>query len=166
MPFTFSSEYILPAILGMLALAIILTTLKIIFKIRKKRKIKRMIFRLALQAPNMTPAEFFKLRNQKLKETKTMSEFEFAGVYVIYNRSRNKYYVGQATKIFSRVNNHFTGKGNGDVYADYKYKNKFMIQLFPLKNSGFSSLNELERHAIDVYKAYKKGYNKTKGNKN
>ncbi len=165
MPFTFQADYILPAILGALALIIIISALKIIFKIRKRRKIKRLIFKLALAAPNMTPAEFFKMRNQKLKETKTMSEFEFPGVYVIYNRTRNKYYVGQATKIISRVNNHFTGKGNGDVYADYKYKNKFIIQLFPLAGSGFSSLNSLERHAIDVYKAYKKGYNKTKGNK-
>lgn len=145
-------------------LALLLTVF--IVKLRKKRKIKRKIQRLALKAPDMSPADFFKMRNQKLKETKNMSEFEFSGVYVIYNRSKNKYYVGQAVKIISRVNNHFTGKGNGDVYADYKYKDKFKIQLFPLKNSGFSSLNELERVAIHYYKAYKKGYNKTKGNKN
>ncbi len=157
------TNYIFIAV-GFLALILIFVIIVLTIKIRRKRKINRMIRKLAQKAPNMSPKEFFKERNQKLKETKTSSEFEFEGVYVIYNITRFKYYVGQATKIYSRVNNHFTGKGNGDVYADYKYKNLFMIQLLPLKNSGFKTLNELEREAIAHYKAYKRGYNKTKGN--
>ncbi len=158
------NTYYIAAICFVAFIVLLFITIFIIKQLRK-RTIRRKIIRLAIKAPDMSPADFFKMRNQKLKETKTMSEFEFSGVYVIRNRSKNKYYVGQATKIMSRVNNHFTGKGNGDVYADYKYKDKFKIQLFPLKDSGFSSLNELERHAIRFYKAYKKGYNKTKGNK-
>lgn len=37
--------------------------------------------------------------------------------------------------------------------------------MIALKNSGFSTLNELERHTIATYNAYSKGYNKTRGNR-
>ena len=75
------------------------------------------------------------------------------------------FYVGQATRILNRVNSHFTGKGNGDVYADYKYGDVFSIKMIALENSGFNTLNELENRTIQKYKAYTKGYNKTRGNK-
>ena len=67
--------------------------------------------------------------------------------------------------IFDRVNAHFTGKGNGDVYADYKYGDEFTIKMISLEKSGYRSLNELERHTIMTYNAFSKGYNKTRGNK-
>ena len=35
--------------------------------------------------------------------------------------------------IFDRVNAHFTGKGNGDVYADYKYGDEFIIKMISLE---------------------------------
>ena len=63
-----------------------------------------------------------------------------------------------------RVNTHFTGRGNGDVYADYKYGDVFTIKMIALDRSGFSTLNELERYTISYYDAYHKGYNKTRGN--
>ena len=75
------------------------------------------------------------------------------------------YYVGQGKKVFQRVNNHFTGHGNGDVYADYKYGDDFTIKMIALETSGFKTLNELERNTIMTYNAYSRGYNKTKGNK-
>ncbi len=74
------------------------------------------------------------------------------------------YYVGQGNKVFQRVNNHFTGHGNDDVYADYKYGDEFTIKMIELNRSGFSTLNELERNTILTYDAYTKGYNKTKRN--
>ena len=52
-----------------------------------------------------------------------------------------------------------------DIYADYKYGDEFTIRLIALKGSGFKTLNELERNAIAAYRAYDKGYNKTRGNK-
>lgn len=75
------------------------------------------------------------------------------------------YYVGQGKKVFQRVNNHFTGHGNGDVYSDYKYGDNFTIKMIRLKGSGFKTLNELERCTISKYNAFSKGYNKTRGNK-
>ncbi len=75
------------------------------------------------------------------------------------------YYVGQAQHMVSRANNHFTGKGNGRVYADYDHGDRFTIRFVPLKKSRFKNLNDLERYYIKKYDALEMGYNRTKGNK-
>ena len=101
--------------------------------------------------------------------TAKTQERESPGLYkktnILYNKTRNMHYVGQAQSVLSRINQHLTGHGNGDVYADYKFGDKFTITSVRLKGSGFATLNELERHAISVYNAYSKGYNKTRGNR-
>lgn len=104
----------------------------------------------------LTPDEFFKLRKQQ--------QGDAAGVYVLHNCSKDLYYVGQATRLFFRVNQHFTGHGNGDVYADYKYGDIFTIQLVRLVDSGFSDLDLLEKDLIQRHEANTKGYNRTAGN--
>lgn len=106
---------------------------------------------------SMSPERFFNLR-------KTI-QGDIVGVYVIHNKDRNMYYVGQATRLFFRVNQHFTGHGNGDVYGDYKRgKDKFTIKLIPLVNSGYYDLDLLEKDLIEKYRAYTNGYNRTRGN--
>ena len=87
------------------------------------------------------------------------------GVYVLHNEDDNMYYVGQAVSVHKRLQQHFLGRGgNYDIYADYKYGKQFTIQVYPLKGSGFASLNEQERHYIQQFDAFSNGYNKTHGN--
>ncbi|SDB04128.1 GIY-YIG catalytic domain-containing protein [Eubacterium oxidoreducens] len=107
----------------------------------------------------LTVDEFFAIREEDYVDAPN-----FEGIYIIFNRSRNLYYVGQSVRVFSRVNSHFTGKGNGDVYADYIYGDDFRIRMISLKGSGYRNLDDLERETIARYNAYAKGYNKTKGN--
>ena len=133
----------------------------------EEKRIRKKIHALVKDAAELTPDEFFSLRNKKVANTgkKASSIGTFSGVYVLYNYTKDMIYVGQAKDIFSRVNNHFTGHGNGDVYADYKYGDRFTVRLIALEGSGFKTLNELERNAIATYDAVGKGYNKTKGNR-
>lgn len=134
----------------------------------QKRKYKERIRAFANESFELTPEEFFKMRNKSLggKGRKHIStEEEFTGVYIIHNKTRDMYYVGQSKKVLQRVNQHFTGHGNGDVYADYKMGNEFVIKTISLSNSGYSSLDSLERDLIDAYDAKKSGYNRTKGNR-
>ncbi len=145
-------------------LFILACVIPIVRTIRIKRKIKK----LANSALEVTPKEFFKIRNASnggRGKKHISTRRDFAGVYILYNHTKNMYYVGQGKKVFQRVNSHFTGHGNGDVYADYKYGDKFTIKMIALENSGFTTLNKLERNTIATYNAYSKGYNKTRGNK-
>lgn len=141
----------------------------VVFQILKKRRINKQIDDLANNVSEMTPEEFMKMRSASFGGRGRRSHAltrNFAGVYILYNKSKNMYYVGQGKQVLNRVNMHFTGKGNGDVYADYKYGDTFSIKMIALENSNFSSLNELERNTIARYNAFSSGYNKTRGNKN
>lgn len=104
----------------------------------------------------MSPTAFFAF--------KASTNGDSVGVYIIFNQTKNMYYVGQAKRLCFRVNQHFTGHGNGDVYADYKYGDQFLIKLITLRESGYDDLDKLERDMIMQYHANIDGYNKTAGN--
>ncbi len=89
---------------------------------------------------------------------------DFTGIYVLHNKTKDLYYVGQSIKVIDRVGQHFTGHGNGDVYADFKYGDEFEVSTLSLVDSGYGSLNDLERDTIATYDAYDHGYNRTAGN--
>lgn len=147
---------------------ILLIIVVAVIPIIRTRNVKKKIKELADNSLEITPQEFFKIRNASNggRGRKHIStQHDFAGVYILYNHTKNMHYVGQGKKVFQRVNNHFTGHGNGDVYADYKYGNDFTIKMIALESSGFKTLNELKRNTIAAYNAYAKGYNKTRGNK-
>lgn len=91
---------------------------------------------------------------------------DFTGIYILHNVSKDRYYVGQGVRVIDRVSQHFMGHGNADVYADWKYGDQFMIKTIPLQQSGYQSLNDLERDAIAAYDACEHGYNRTHGNRN
>ena len=137
--------------------------------IRRIRRgdVKHRVRALARNAVEMSPEEFFHMRRETEDGGRAFASarYDYAGVYILYNKTQNMHYVGQAQSVLSRINQHLTGHGNGDVYADYKFGDKFTITSVRLKGSGFATLNELERHAISVYNAYSKGYNKTRGNR-
>jgi len=87
------------------------------------------------------------------------------GVYILYNKSKGKYYVGQAKDLSQRVGKHFTGRGgNPDVYFDYRNGDSFDVSVIPLAGSGYNSLDQLEKDMIKRYNSYENGYNKTRGN--
>ena len=134
----------------------------------KKSEIDEQIEGLANNTIEMTPEEFLEMRSASFggrgRKSYALSQ-NFAGVYILYNKSKDMYYVGQGKQVLNRVNAHFTGKGNGDVYADYKYGDEFTIRMIALENSGFETLNELERNTISYYNAFADGYNKTRGNR-
>ena len=136
-------------------------------QIEEEASIKERIRELSDKGLETTPDEFFKIRKATLGSNlnKYVTDpIDFSGVYILYNKTKNKYYVGQDKNMFQRVNSHLTGHGNGDVYVDYKTGDEFTVILIALKISGFSTLNELERHFIRYYNAYSQGYNKTRGN--
>ena len=63
---------------------------------------------------------------------------------------------GEVTGIFKAIDRaaiQFLGRGNCDVYADYKYGDSFNVRIIPLSESGYESLNELKRTAIQALEA-------------
>lgn len=145
----------------------IILLINLIFKgFGSYRNLDKEIDELKTNAITISPEELFRLRKYYSgRNTPNTSRYNFTGVYILHNTTRDMYYVGQAKRILDRVNTHFTGRGNGDVYADYKYGDTFEISMIALNNSGFTTLNELERNTIRRYNAYYRGYNRTRGNR-
>lgn len=141
--------------------------LYILLRALRGRSVKRRVRALARNAVEMSPEAFFRLRNKTQNGSRRhiSKKYDYEGVYILYNKTRRKYYVGQAVNVLSRINQHLTGHGNGDVYADFKYGDRFTVTSIRLRGSGCATLNELERRCIAHYKADSTGYNKTKGNK-
>ena len=111
----------------------------------------------------MTAQQFMRLKSNQVFP----AYLNVPGIYILHNVHKNKNYVGQSLHVLTRINQHFTGNGgNADVYADFKYHDRFEITIVKFEGSGYSTLNEMEREAIYAYNAYTKGYNKTRGNKN
>ena len=63
------------------------------------------------------------------------------------------YYVGQATRVLYRVNQHFTGNGNPDVYSDYRSGDTFALKMVKLTESGYDDLDKLEKDTIALWVA-------------
>lgn len=161
-------DWLIPLMLSMIMICVVLTIGLCVFVAIKKAIIRKKITGLANNTLEMSPEEFMKMRKTSFggrgRPSYALTQ-NFAGVYILYNKTKNMYYVGQGKEVLNRVNAHFTGKGNGDVYADYKYGDIFTIKMIAFSTSGFSSLNELERNTIMTYNSYANGYNKTRGNK-
>ena len=111
--------------------------------------------------------------NELVENEKEMSIEEFLsldkndvypGVYIILNETNKKYYVGQGKKVIERSQMHFKGKGNGDIYADYRHGDIFKIKIINMYNTKYDDLDKLERVSIKVFDSYYSGYNKTRGN--
>lgn len=118
----------------------------------------------------LTPQELFKLRKDLKTQPKHSSYrdgFNFAGIYILHNLTKNKYYVGQSVNVMNRVNTHFKGRtaGNKGVYKDFKHGDEWNIKMVRLEDTRFLNLNDMEKYAIQLYEGYTKGYNKTRGNK-
>lgn len=165
---TFDLPYILMfASIGIIFVLPIVSIFGVFAYLKKRKKaIDEKIHLLKSNAIKMTPEEFMKMRNERIcGRSKYALSQNFAGVYVLHNETKDMFYVGQGKEVLNRVNSHFTGKGNGDVYADYKYGDNFAISIISLEGSGYDTLNELERDTISCYDAFRKGYNKTRGNR-
>lgn len=146
-----------------------LITFQIIYWIIERKRLTKLVKKLENNSLEFSPTEFFKLRNKTIGRNANpdyIKEFNVSGIYILHNVTKDMYYVGQGKMVLERVNSHFVGRGNGDVYADYKYGDTWIIQISPLRTSDFNNLNDLERNAIQAYNSFHKGYNRTRGNKN
>ena len=129
---------------------------------RIQKSLRSATLEIANSARTLSPEEFFTIRNQYKG---TLYNFDFMGCYILHNLKNDKYYIGQAVHVPQRVAAHLTGRGNGDVYADYRNGDSFEIRMIDITTTKYKRLNDLERALIFTYHAYSKGYNKTRGNR-
>ncbi len=103
-----------------------------------------------------------------------LSGYEYSkivGCYVIRNREKDKYYVGQSKDVLKRLKQHFKGTVPANIiFAEDYYTSAFddKDNLYEVKIIQCATKDELdntERELIEKYDAFRSGYNGTGGNK-
>ena len=132
----------------------------LVVKIFRKIQIKKEISRKINNREEFTPHDFLKMYS-KLKRNKIrLKSVDQSGCYVFLNKTKNMNYVGQSRNVLRRINQHLNGKGNGDIYADFKYRSEFIIFIIKCPEN---ELNYTEKNLISEFDAFSKGYNRNKG---
>ena len=94
--------------------------------------------------------------NSKQDDIKFVKNWDFEGVYLLHNCSRNIYHVGRSSKVLRKIDRTFRGYENQDVYADWKNQDEFRVRIIMYENSGYSDINSLEKELIEKYGIYPK----------
>lgn len=137
------------------------------FSYFQNRKISKQILALTAQVKEIDIDTFFRMRQRSMKSytrASTRPRASFSGVYILHNKTKNRRYVGQGQSIFDSVDQHFTGNGNRNIYTDYRNGDTWSILMIDFDKTPFDTLNTLERHTIRAYGAFRKGYNRNRGN--
>lgn len=95
----------------------------------------------------------------------TITRFDCKGVYVIWNKSKNLYYVGQSKDVYKRLfTQHFNNNNVKNIIfaKDWFDGDEFYYKVIPLQTKD--ELDEKEKELIEKYDSFKHGYNATAGN--
>lgn len=112
----------------------------------------------------MSVKEFLEIRSRAMM--KDSNVHDFTGIYILENLTHDKFYIGQSISLYKRAGQHFIKEGSNGIYEDYMNGDEWTVKLISLANSGFNSINALEKHFIKYYKSTHNGYNRTVGNIN
>ena len=115
----------------------------------------------------------YDLTNDAFVPLKTLGGLQYkkiVGCYVIHNREKDKYYVGQSKDVYKRMKQHFKGTIPNNVifFEDYytsKFENKddlFEVKIISCETKD--ELDHLEKELIEDYNSFYCGYNGTSGN--
>lgn len=101
----------------------------------------------------------FNFKYDKLKNKK--------GIYIIWNRTKNKYYVGQSKDLYKRIfTQHFAASAKdvkNIIFAKDWYDNdKFYFKYILIETKD--ELDSTEKNYIELYDSFRNGYNNTGGN--
>lgn len=98
----------------------------------------------------------------KQDDIKFVKNWDFEGVYILHNCSRNIYHIGRSGKVLRKIDRTFRGYENQDVYDDWNDKDVFGVRIIRYENSGYSNINLLEKDLVEKYGIYTKRVNEKK----
>lgn len=130
----------------------------------QKRYIKRRITKLASGKLKTTPKQLIKLYNTQLigpNPTRYARQFDFSGVYVVHNTTRNRYFVGSSETVLDHAIQSFCQSDDTDMYHDYKNGDRFKVSMFAVDPSKYAGIDATRQAVIKQYNAYPHGYNLT-----
>ncbi len=108
-----------------------------------------------VKGKEITPKDFSKLLRKNFWASSKIPKYrkyDVPGVYVFFNKTKEKYLIGQSPAAMSMVNQHLTGHGDVTLCGDYMSGDYVTIRIINLAGSGYFSLDELQSTVEEPYK--------------
>lgn len=105
-----------------------------------------------------------------LKSISGLEYEKIIGCYIIRNREKNKFYVGQSKDVIKRLKQHFKGTvpKNAifaeDYYCSSMENKEDLFEVKIIRCATKDELDSMEKSLIEEYDAWNNGYNGTSGN--
>lgn len=140
-----------------LILVIALLVVDVLPRLHKEQIIRK----LSREAPTLTPQRVRKIHANFSKNDSYQDKYDFQGMYICYNQTKNKYFVGAGDHVMDGVLWHLNGNGYIDVYADLQNGDHWLIHFIRLKDTPYDNIESLWYAGINIYRSDKKrrGYN-------
>ncbi|MCL2847120.1 MAG: GIY-YIG nuclease family protein [Firmicutes bacterium] len=84
------------------------------------------------------------------------------GVYILFNATRNKYYVGQAKELYTRIKKHFEIE---QIARDFLAGDQIHVKTLSANEIiGDYRIDHIEKTGIEIFDSKVSGYNRKEGN--
>ena len=108
-----------------------------------------------------TLTRLFKIIN-KFSENESFDEtYNFEGIYVLYNQTKKKYFVGSSENVMDSLMLHLVGEGYSNIYDDVKSGDEFNVKFLPINDTQSDDIEDLWYTGVKAFKSNSKrrGYN-------
>lgn len=96
--------------------------------------------------------------DSKQNDIKYMKRLDFAGLYYIKNITKKKCYVGRADNVYKKVERHFKGHENQEIFNDFNENNIFVVCFIKYEKEAYGSFEEFIADKIEQLQPRLIGY--------
>lgn len=128
---------------------------------KKILKVKETLQRLVVDNEEMEIEEFLEMYDTRIhdfdskrNDIKILKQVDFEGVYIINNSTKDIFFVGKSEKVLRKVDRHFRGHENEDIYTDYQNGDIFKIRIIDFEKYSYDNIDELVKVMTDKYGIY------------
>lgn len=132
----------------------------ILFRTPEKMRIWK-LKRLVRKATPYTLSRLFKIVDKFSNNESYHETYNYAGLYVMYNRTKKKYFIGADDSVMDGVMTHIVGEGYRAIIEDITNADDWVIRFVPIADTRYDNLEALWISGVKAFKSNKKrrGYN-------
>lgn len=132
----------------------------LMFSLPKKTK-SRQLRRVVKKAPVYTINRLFKIVNNFSGNESYDEKYNFEGMYVLYNQTKNKYFVGSSERVMDGLMLHVVGEGYEGIHTDVKSGDEFEVRFVSIRDTQCDDIDDLWYAGVRAFKSNikRRGYN-------
>lgn len=132
-----------------------------VFIVYPKRRRHREIIQHGRDAQVYTVPRVLKIWKQYSDNANYVDKYNFRGLYILHNKTQDRYFVGTDARVIEGVVWHIHGDGYREVYQDIKAGDDWTVRFVRLDETEYSDIKSLWMTALGAFNATneKHGYN-------